>query len=630
MDKIDINFFPLQEQDFEFTVYIQKCLSDKKRCSDFNFENKRFKLLINDELEYDYYFVTLTQQTNFEQQIIKSSNNNWLTLWYIYHKLLSNARDEGIEFFCFGKYEKYISIPIKKTKIGNETISVIPKYLCNKFGVLIDFHFRKDSDAPFTHEIQRYSLSLDSSGKPNKNYYSDKYSKIMSFINLYKFSLLFISEDYVEIDPYINLLKLDSDRLNVKKYIFGNRNSSISQFKGVETYGPFLTYNDNPILCFVYRNHEKDLSHTLYYALQGKTYSTFSGMEKMFAFPMNKDNVIGIPINDYSEGEIINLINKIKTKSSGRPIIPIMIVPWTKDTATKEQSKQYYMIKHHFIKEKIPSQLVGIPRVGNYENLKWSVSSIGLQIFTKLGGSPWCMEVNRNNCLIIGIGQSHKKDINKKIEKYYSYSIMTDSSGIFKNIRVLSENTNKNEYLNGLVGKLKEIILNEISNYDNVVIHTSFRLRDVEIVKINELVNDLSNETTKDFMVIRFSHNHDFIGFNIEANSKTPLESTIIQLNKNEYLVWFEGLSSITRTIKTRIGPPMHLTIDFAKSYSFNDVRNNLQDAINLSGANWRGFNAKTTPVSILYARLLSSFLAAFEEYNFGEIDIEQLTPWFI
>jgi hypothetical protein len=630
--KIDINFFPLQRQDFEFTVYIQKCLSDKKRSSDFNFETKHLKLTINDETnyDYDYYFVTLTQQADFEQQIIKSNNNNWLTLWYLYHKLLLNTKRQGIEFSCFGKYEKYIDISINKTNMGTETISIIPKYLCGQFGLLIDFRFRKDVNAPFTREIQKLSLSLDSSGKPNKNYYSDKYNKITSFVNTYKYSLLNIFEENIEKESSMSMLKLDSDRLNVKKYMFGKENSGTSQFKGVETYGPYQPYNGNPILCFVYRNNEKDLSHTLYRALQGKTYSTFSGMEKMFAFPMNKENVIGISVNDYSESEIINLINDIKIKSSGRPVIPIVIVPWTREVATKEQSKQYYMMKHHFIKENIPSQFIGIPRVGNYENLKWSVSSIGLQIFTKLGGSPWCMEVTRNNCLIIGIGQSHRRDIHKRIEKYYSYSIMTDSSGIFKNIKVLSENTNKNEYLNGLVNKLRKIILAEINNYDSVVIHTSFRLRDEEIKKINSMVNDLSDETNKDFMVIRFSDNHDFMGFNLDVNSKTPLESTMLQINKNEYLVWFEGLSSVTHTIKTRIGPPMHLTIDFAKSYSFDEVRNNLQDAINLSGANWRGFNAKTTPVSVLYARLLSSFLAAFEENNLEEINIEQLTPWFL
>jgi hypothetical protein len=353
-------------------------------------------------------------------------------------------------------------------------------------------------------------------------------------------------------------------------------------------------------------------------------------MEKMFAFPMNKENVIGIPIDDFNEPEIIRLISELKNKADNRPIIPIVLVPWTKETASEEQSKQYFKMKHHFIKENISSQFVGIPRVNNYENLKWSISSIGLQIFTKLGGSPWCLEVKAKKCLIIGIGQSHKKNAGNKIEKYFSYSIMTDSSGIFKNIKVLSENTNEEEYLNGLANKLREVIQEKVQEYDNIVIHTSFKLKDSETVKIKEIIENLSNETQKEFLVIRFSSNHNYMGFNLAANSKTPYESTIIQLNKREYLVWFEGLSSITQTIKTRIGPPIHLTIDFAKSYHLDDIRYSLQDAINLSGANWRGFNAKTIPVSVLYARLLSSFLAAFDENGLERIDIEQLTPWFL
>jgi hypothetical protein len=289
------------------------------------------------------------------------------------------------------------------------------------------------------------------------------------------------------------------------------------------------------------------------------------------------------------------------------------------------------MMKHHFLKENIPSQFVGIPRVRNYESLKWSVSSIGLQVFTKLGGSPWCMEAKTNNCLIIGIGKSHKIDSNKKVEKYYSYSIMTDSSGLFKNIKVLSENIDESEYLNGLANKLNSLIQSKINDYDDFVIHTSFRLKDKEISRINEVVKILSADmSNKNFVVIRFSDNHHFMGFNIEGNSKTPYESTLIALNKKEYLIWFEGLSSSTQTVKNRIGSPMHLSIDFAKSYKYADIHTYLQDAINLSGANWRGFNAKTTPVSILYARLLSSFLAAFNDCCLEKIDIEQLTPWFL
>ena len=633
MDKsiIDINFFPLLTQNFNFVVYIQKCTSDLQKCSDLKFETKRFNLAIENEDNREKYFVTLEAKANFIQKSINADHNIWLTLWYIFKQLCFNAMKQDVEIMIIDKYEKYIDVIIKSTNMGNEIISIVPKYLNGQYGFLINYHFRKNRNIQFTREIQKLSLSLDSSGKPNKNYYIDKYDKIVSFVNSDIFSLLKKLENIIENDEPLKMLQIESNRLSVKKYLFAEGKSNISQFKGIETYGPYQTYSGNPILCFVYRNNDKDLSHILYYALQGKTYPTFNGMEKMFGFAMNKENIIGIAIDDYSESEINKLINEIKNKTSDRSVIPIILVPWIKETATEEESKQYYMMKHHFIKNNIASQFVGIPRVKSYDNLKWSVSSIGLQIFTKLGGSPWCMEPIANKCLIIGIGQSHKKNMHiKKIERYFSYSILTDSTGIFKNIKVLSENSNKEQYLNGLSIKLRETIQENLDNYENIVIHTSFKLQDSEIERINEVINDLHNETKKEFMVIRFSSDHDYMGFNLAANSKTPFESTIVQLNKNEYLVWFEGLSSTTHTIKTRIGPPMHITIDYPKHGQLFETRNNLQDSINLSGANWRGFNAKTTPVSILYARLLSSFLASFDNYELERINIEQLTPWFL
>ena len=631
MDKqiININFFPLKAQDFEFQIYIQKCSSNDQRCDEFEFEVKRFNLQLNRDIEYNLYFVSLDQHDNFTKHSIMSNHNNNLTLWYIYNQLYKNAINQSIEIVCYKKYEKYIDVIGRKSQFGSEAISIIPRYLKRKFGFIIDYHFRKENDVKFNKEVQIASLSIDQYGKQNTNFYSDKYNKILSFFKSDRIAL-FNNLELNNTNQDIGMLELESDRLNAKKFIFGNGFSDISQFKGIQNHGPFQSYNGTPLLCFVFRVNEKDYSHTLYYALQGKSYPTFNGMEKMFKFAMNKENIIGISVNDFSKAEIDHLIKEMKSKSGDRPIIPIIIVPWIKETATPDESKLYYSMKHQLIKESFASQFVGIPRINNYDNLKWSIASIGLQIFTKLGGSPWCMEVAKNKSLIIGVGQSHKKNDMKIIEKYYSYSILTDSSGIFKNIKILSSNSNKDVYLNGLVENLKTLILSEVSNYDSIVIHTSFKLRDAEIKKINDLIAFLTEETNKKFMVIRFSDKHSYMGFNLSSNSKTPFESTILQITNKEYLIWFEGLSSSTHTVKTRISTPMHLTIDFPTPSDYTSTRDNLQDALNLSGANWRGFNAKTTPVSILYARLLSSFIAKFEEYNLEEVDIEKITPWFI
>ena len=67
-----------------------------------------------------------------------------------------------------------------------------------------------------------------------------------------------------------------------------------------------------------------------------------------------------------------------------------------------------------------------------------------------------------------------------------------------------------------------------------------------------------------------------------------------------------------------------------AEELSNSDEISYLQDAINLSGANWRGFNAKTSPVSVYYAKIIADYIGHFDKLGLPEIDIENMPPWFL
>ena len=120
------------------------------------------------------------------------------------------------------------------------------------------------------------------------------------------------------------------------------------------------------------------------------------------------------------------------------------------------------------------------------------------------------------------------------------------------------------------------------------------------------------------------------MSFDSSFNSLVPLESTKVELSKKNYLVWFEGQQYGQFTIRHRIGSPVRVFVDYPKNITHEQIIDYLQDAINLSGANWRGFNAKSIPVSLLYAQLISHFISKFDKYNLDNIDIENLTPWFL
>lgn len=78
------------------------------------------------------------------------------------------------------------------------------------------------------------------------------------------------------------------------------------------------------------------------------------------------------------------------------------------------------------------------------------------------------------------------------------------------------------------------------------------------------------------------------------------------------------------------MGNPLHVKFTYPERPSYHQQQIHLQDAINLSGANWRGFNAKSLPVSVFYAQLIARYLKEFESQGLPKLDVNTLTPWFL
>jgi hypothetical protein len=268
----------------------------------------------------------------------------------------------------------------------------------------------------------------------------------------------------------------------------------------------------------------------------------------------------------------------------------------------------------------------------NKEQFKWAISNIALQLYAKLGGQPWKVKPQTERCLIIGIGQSHKKNKFGQIEKYYAYSVLTDSSGLYKDIKILSDAKDIHQYLSGLKDKLLHVIEQYIEEFDDFVLHTTFSIKNNELSVISEVIKNLSKKNPKKkFTVMKFDEHNKFFGYSTNNNSLIPYESTYLKISGEEYLVWFEGLQAHNPIVRKRIGRPVYIKFIFSsKKLSLEKKQNYLQDAINLSGANWRGFNAKSLPISIYYSQLVAKYFREFQSLGLGYINLENITPWFL
>jgi hypothetical protein len=536
--------------------------------------------------------------------------------------------------------------PLVKHNEGTETIWLEPYYLSCKdmFGLLIDYKFFVDPDyakqikGAVDKKILQLSGSLDARGYSNKNFYLFRREKIEQFFEKYYRLIARFDTHNTEFRISRDLTEIDYNLLKNKIYQMSEEQDSKSTYLGLKDFGPLQVPNTKTKFIFVFKGDDRNFAANLLRGLRGTTYpTTFRGIESIFRIPFENSIIQGKKVKDYNDQVFSEIIRDIiAERNANGNAIPIII---TNSKTNDEDDELYYRIKYLFTKQGIPCQIVTKALIGNTDSLKYSLCNIALQIFAKIGGKPWKVKAENSDSLIIGIGDKHKKNpyidefgiTRRKIEKYLTYSVLTDSSGLFKEIQILSETDNEDDYYRTLIEKLKQIINKAIlEGYKNIVIHSPFRMSKSKILDI--VFDAIPKHIT--IIVVVINSNHKFFGFEPSKNSLVPYESTFIQLSLYEYLIWFEGLQYNKSSITSLIGAPVYINFWYSnRPELLNDVsyrKSCLQDCINLSGANWRGFKAKQLPVSIFYCNTIAEFLKKFEDYKLLDIQFEDLNPWFL
>ena len=586
-----------------------------------------------DSEERENYEVLLEENEGFEECYIHSNHSISLTNWYIFESIKNSIllKKDEIDFILKEKNKnKSISIIINSFPEGNQTINVSSYYLRSEklFGILVDFKFDTKQNQLYNKKVQQLSLSLDNRFGSNKNYYLEKNNFIVEFIEKYLSYFKIIIKNEVLITD--RLLTINSYSLDKKQFILGNEKTSFSQFMGVKNYGPYEEIKSKVNFVFIFEERFTQFANELYLSLIGKSNpGTFSGMEQMFGISLAKDNTRKIILNNYENETLLNAVNEIISLSKNKPVVTIFIEDYLEE---KGNSHPYYFMKYQCVQNDIPLQVVNYNKLSKSNTLKWSTSNLGLQIFSKLGGKPWIVNPSKKNCLILGIGSSHKIDPKTKgIQKYFAYSICLDSSGLYKKLEVLSESEEETTYLEKLeINLLRLLESREFNEYAHCVLHLPFKIKKSEIEALQSAIKKKSN---MDFKVVKINTKNKFFGFS-NHNTLVPYESSYLALDNNEFLVWFEGLQYGREYVDKMLSNPVHiqfLNMD-GDEYYREDYKPYLQDIINLSGANWRGFNAKSIPISIFYSKLITKYISEFSDLM--SIDIKTIPnnekPWFL
>ena len=501
-------------------------------------------------------------------------------------------------------------------------------------GLLVRYHFFRSPDCNNTIASQKLSLSLNQYGSPNKDFYADVRGLLESFRTKFLVDFRFaMSQSGVQLG-FADFAEVEARNLGSRTYEFGANKSGQKPYFGIRSFGPYREIQKMPTFVFVFREQDRQLARFLYSSLIGKEYAEeFPGMTQYFKVHFSNVNVRHVIILDHTWQEYERVVSTVKKEGWDSPVCIVL---------TPGNPSEYYLQKSIFLNNEIPSQDVRIDHIAQKNNFQWSIAGLALQLFCKAGGIPWCVQTKQKHSLIIGISQLWD-DAQVGHRRHVAYSVMTDASGMFKEIRTLANSNNSDDYISDLATRLRTQLIewNGKERPERIVLHCSFRLKKMAMNAIRQVVHELQSDDKwlPRIVILRVDVRHPYFGFDGARGSCVPIENTYIQLGQRRFVLWTDGAIE-SAPMRSRPTYPLYVCIDRADGdLSGQDERELLEDLGNLAGANWRGFNAKAKPASVNYCQIVGDFiheLTSYEKiyhklgYAFQMPKLELLTPWFL
>jgi hypothetical protein len=638
---IHLNFLPVETNGARFVVYRRKCTSPQEARPTPEAIAHRLPASSPDEEKWPSYWVLMESAEKFEPFDFRPEWNADVTRKIVFASLRRSVEThlKATEYrFPESAFIDEVSFVMESHPEGQEELVIQPYSLkaTRQTGFLVDFHFRLARGVPFNRKIQQLSLSLDRNFRRNSDYCIDRSTKIRQFLDR-KWPVFEAMQRPGSSEPLRTskeFVTLPAERLRPKVYVFAGDKESKSQFTGLRDFGPLQPLDGPPRLLFVFREQDRQAARRLALSLRGvkqRSQYNFPGFKALFKADLDIDaNPVILP--DLSNKSMEAALKRAETVRDGSSrLLPVIVLP-------NDENNGYLAQKAYFTHAGMPTQVCTLRILEDEESLKWAIGNLALQIFCKAGGRPWKVRPTAEHSLIIGVSQSHKcRIVNDRVQvdKYFAFSVLTDSSGLFQQIQVLGDSQDHTAYITALRANLKKVLEESACHFNRVVIHTSFKLKHEEIRAIQQTAHDVAAATDRGkcrFAVIKVNHKSRFFGINRSVNSLVPFEASKVRLGPAEHLVWFEGIYPDKPNVTKAFPGPTHLQflrVDDNPAGSA-EQRELLQDLVNLSGANWRGFNAKSAPVSVFYCHLVAELVHDFHEQGLPLPAVQDIRPWFL
>lgn len=442
---------------------------------------------------------------------------------------------------------------------------------------------------------------------------------------------------------------VDSKPLNVSNtielktptFIFdyaGTKTNNSNPDIGLTNYGPYDSINFDTktpnVLCICNRANRGYFSNFLSGLKDGLPQSRY--FQKGLLKKYDLQDVV-YDIKEIQSYDIEEYLNVIRNYDENKPHLAIIEIP-SEFRQLDDMSNPYYRIKAKLLSLEIPVQYITSEKVKSHN--EYILNSIALQIYAKLGGTPWVLPSHRSvdREIIIGIGHSWlRKNQYKGAEQNRVVGITTflSSDGQYllgdKVKDVAFEN-----YFDELLKSLKQSIQRLSAeqgwaegNTIRLIFHIFKPIKNTEFDVISQLIKEITEYKIKfAFVTISKSHpnmmfdNSQFgvtkYGSNTVKGEFIPNRACNVFLDSETCIVQMFGANEL-KTAKQGMSTPIQIKIRTPQGkYDNNELSDLLyydlsyitQQIFSFTYLSWRSFLPGEQPATMLYSNLISKLLS--------------------
>jgi argonaute-like protein implicated in RNA metabolism and viral defense len=402
-------------------------------------------------------------------------------------------------------------------------------------------------------------------------------------------------------------------RLEPVRFVFRDEQSGPDKLRGLVDFGAYRDLKSLPTFGFVFPNEYRDQANHLFLALKNGI-GSFKGVETTFRFPLTREQVFQVSDftvagKDHHDAAAVyrDVILNWKAKSG---LVPDMFFVLHPQTPATEIDTPYYACKARLLTDGVLSQNVTAELIKDEAKFRWSAANIALGAFVKLGGVPWVVRGKElDQELVVGVGRSFLFDPQSRATiGFVGFTACFSARGEFQFLTLANVADNYAEYL-GLLGEVVSTALSRSEglqrNISSLTLHVPKEISAEEMHVVRKAMDQHVKKRILQLVIVKVSEEETFFAVDTRFKDGVPQRGTVVQVSERDYLLYTEGREEKESWAAFRVPVSLRVT-PLRNGTSSSGIRTVLRQVNDLSQVNWRGFNARSKPISIYYGSLIA------------------------